>query len=541
MVDPAAHEFTPNPALEKDEADQTGFTESEQPVQSSEARSYSDAAASPFFPEFELIGSVLSFITGRASLAYRVIQALLVILGAALAIALPQALATAHGWGGPNTLLRVAGACFSLVPVFALYPLADARRCLHPGPPAADTDGPSDDDDRLVALRKLGAGMTRITDADAKGLNRWRKATVGFYGLFVVPVAVIIGIVVPVAIVAGGFITETTELVQVVALFVSLGLALATLVPIILFGWGISMKVAAALVRDEILEVVIPMEQVSPADDDAWQTKVVEPALALRGTLQRLSDGWGAGLAGLTMACWALALGFFTMAVNTPICVDADDLLEVPRGTSLIMNLACTIAFAVLPLFLGLDLAAISTRCDVMMAALNEVRLRHGESHHLRVTWLETGLQRQNGGQGPGFTARFFFDLAESDLDSGTVLNTEKLKKSGASLITGIVTVATYLIAIADEAAAKQEDAVTGICELGARNYTLVDRSLAPRCAKNKFITSAQPARSTGQLGDVDCETARAGRCHCLPLSAGPALDNSFVSGGNGGRMNESE
>ena len=479
--------FTPNPALEMGgedaAADQAESTESEPPVvsrrrrETSEAQSYSDAAASPFYPELGAVGRLLSFMTGRASLAYRAIQAFLVLVGAALAIILPGTYAEAVGWTAPNAMLRVSCACVGLGWVCALYPLADVRRCLHPGKPAAQDTGDHhpDDDDRLMALKKLGAGTTRITEADARSLNRWRRALVGFGGLFLVPLGVLFGIVVPIVLVASGSSTTTAALVQVVVIFVGVGLTVAIVVPILLFGWGISMKVAAALVNDEILEVIIQMEQVSPADDDAWQSKVVEPALALDGTLRRLSDGWGAGLASLTMACWAVALGGFTTALNTPLMVALGDLRGIPPGTLQTIYLVVTSVVAVLPLFIGLDLAAISTRCDVMMTALNNVRLRHGETYHLRVTWLETCLQRLNGGQGPGFTARFFFNLDDSDLDTGTVLNTEKLKKTGASLITAFAAVATYLIGIADEAATNQEDTNAGNCGLGAEDYALVE------------------------------------------------------------------
>ena len=93
-----------------------------------------------------------------------------------------------------------------------------------------------------------------------------------------------------------------------------------------------------------------------------------------------------------------------------------------------------------LPILLALDVAATSSRCDLLTDALNQVAISYGESCHLRVDYLLGALHRINRGQGLGF--RVF----------GAVIDRRRLMHAAAALAGGATTLITTLIALHEEA-----------------------------------------------------------------------------------------
>ena len=118
-------------------------------------------------------------------------------------------------------------------------------------------------------------------------------------------------------------------------------------------------------------------------NDEQWEAKVTQPALALREKFELLSHGWSGGLLGVTLGFWLMALAFFTLSL--------DPLLDENERAFLLSTVAF---FALLPFPLAMDIAGTSSWCDTLMAELNEARIKHGEASHLKIHCLETSLKQ---------------------------------------------------------------------------------------------------------------------------------------------------
>ena len=56
--------------------------------------------------------------------------------------------------------------------------------------------------------------------------------------------------------------------------------------------------------------------------------------------------------------------------------------------------LVTTTICAFLPLLLARNIATTSSYCDLLMAELNEARIKHGPVSHHKIRWLETALKQ---------------------------------------------------------------------------------------------------------------------------------------------------
>eukprot|EP01051_Picozoa_sp_SAG22_P003362 SAG22_NODE_162_length_16848_cov_16.978267_16_plen_254_part_00 len=214
------------------------------------------------------------------------------------------------------------------------------------------------------SLAKLGAGTKRINAKDARSLDQWAKVLTcvaappllfGVFIFFAVLGASIVGVV------SGKMTIEDRwrEGTLVWSFF---------MVPAYLFsmcavlplgcGWYLSLKTAAALARDDVAEVVA---QVTPAvleDDEAWSTRVAEPAIRLTGTMSDLSVGWGTGTGVSFIACWIFAGARFARLLDIMGQAEA-----VPLFTWLRTIFPC-LGFMLAPLLVSADVAAVSTQCE---------------------------------------------------------------------------------------------------------------------------------------------------------------------------------
>ena len=138
--------------------------------------------------------------------------------------------------------------------------------------------------------------------------------------------------------------------------------------------------------------------------------------------------------------CWSSAFGFLCNALNGAYCQGMDELRDAVPGTNQRYNLVVTCVLLPLPILLALDVAATSSRCDLLTDALNQVAISYGESCHLRVDYLLGTLHRINRGQGLGF--RVF----------GAVIDRRRLMHAAAALAGGATTLITTLIALHEEA-----------------------------------------------------------------------------------------
>jgi hypothetical protein len=160
--------------------------------------------------------------------------------------------------------------------------------------------------------------------------------------------------------------------------------------------WWHTLKIASALAGDDVDEVILKVRTTDLGDKDRWQSLVVLPALKLAThTMPTLSRGYGSALGFLTLANWCGAFATFCWY------------LEGRQMGSIV----CTGVFAVLPLLIALDVAACSSKCDVLRAELNDKRIKALNAglgaEVIEVIDLigrvDQALDRLNRGKGLGF------------------------------------------------------------------------------------------------------------------------------------------
>ena len=165
-----------------------------------------------------------------------------------------------------------------------------------------------------------------------------------------------------------------------------------------------SFRLASAIAREETSRVLHAATTVDPNDDAAWATQVQRPAFELGHICKTATDGWGRGLFGGSAFFWGGSLGWFANlhVLNTPyMYLEAHDISSGrdPGSTRNIFMLAL-ILLAMIPILLAGDIAATSSRCDMLSDSLNAVAVSNDPASHLKVDFLETRLRRMNRGQG---------------------------------------------------------------------------------------------------------------------------------------------
>ena len=256
----------------------------------------SNAVQSTVFPEWKKIGALLANEQGGPSLVCYALQGLWVAVGMASAVT-----SSAHG----HALHYIAGVLFGLGCAAAGQGVTSARVALMPG----------------GKLDQLGAGEVMVSEGDAASNARWRKGLLAFSAAAVLNGPVIIGIGV---FELPPFLRPGSPVVA--RMFFGLG-GLASIVgqPVILSGWWASMRTASCLCRDASVEVVKDVRAIDPKDEEQWEAKVTQPALALREKFELLSHGWSGGLLGGTLGCWLAALALFTASLDPLVDEDARD------------------------------------------------------------------------------------------------------------------------------------------------------------------------------------------------------------------------
>jgi hypothetical protein len=108
-----------------------------------------------------------------------------------------------------------------------------------------------------------------------------------------------------------------------------------------------------------------------------------------------------------------------------------DDILLVIHVVIAVMG----VLLVYVPISVATGPAEVSTECDKLLGELNNVRLLTlSPSIHARLSVLETGLAKMNGGQGMGF------------LLGMTVINKAQLTAVGRSLMSVIMLGSTYVL-----------------------------------------------------------------------------------------------
>jgi hypothetical protein len=154
--------------------------------------------------------------------------------------------------------------------------------------------------------------------------------------------------------------------------------------------WHHTLKIASALAGDDVDEVILKVRTTDLGDEDRWHNDVVAPALKLAThTMPTLSRGFGAALGFVTLACWSAGFATFCWYLESRKAV----------------NILITAVFAILPLLISLDVAACSSKCDVLRAELNDKRMKAVNARLPvdAISDLMSILMELNRGKGLGF------------------------------------------------------------------------------------------------------------------------------------------
>eukprot|EP01043_Picozoa_sp_COSAG02_P064089 COSAG02_NODE_9268_length_2272_cov_1.151334_2_plen_467_part_00 len=436
----------------------------------------SNAVQSHVFPEWKKIGALLANEAGGPSPVCYVAQGLCVAVGGAMFFA-------SVVLSGGRALYYIAGVLVGLcVPAFSLC-VTSTRVALMSG----------------GKLDQLGAGEVMVSEGDAASMARRRKGDIAF-SAFLALAGLCLTVLFFASFVLSWSEVPDDHVAAIRLVLLSAGLVDLTVAPAIGSGWPGSMRTASCLCRDAVVEVVKDVRATDPTDEEQWEARVSQPALALREKFELLSDGWSSGLLGVILGCWLLSLGQFARCLDPLIA-------QHERAR----DLASVAIFALIPFWIAMDIADTSSWCDTLMAELNDVRIKHGKAGHLNIQCLETSLKQlvrcpfkeylptsmqrqclplayrshasapwQNNGQGLGFVL------------AGSVLDKRSLKAAFVKLISTLSTVISYLLVLADDVATNTA-AGGAMCDLTAVQKATVRSVLAERnesCSYNMTVAS---------------------------------------------------
>ena len=388
------------------------------------------------------MGALMSSADGRPTLKYRAMQTLLLTFAVFGGLEYNDICAVYAGMDGPNSLLDLATGLFTGGVAVGLFLLESARVALQPDgalQALCEHVKPSDSESvaRTVQRWRVALG---VFSASFMLLGGWQLIA-GFRALFRLP----------------GLWMAWFELFLV-------GLSFIIVFPVLISGWWASMSIGSCLCRDAVNDVIAKAKVTDPAAEDGseWHAGVAAPALALRKTLNLLSDGWSRGMVALGGWMWLCAIAAFAMAVNKTYTDGYDHTFghRPDRARDTWFVIAAT--FAAVPMLLALDLAVTGQRCHKLMFELNEAGIRHGEAHPmvqpqsivgwLSIDWLIRSLKRLNKGNGLGFA---FGPLR-------TVIDLKTLGKITLLLFVPITTVFSYMVGMSDDANGANATAAQG-------------------------------------------------------------------------------
>jgi hypothetical protein len=171
--------------------------------------------------------------------------------------------------------------------------------------------------------------------------------------------------------------------------------------------WLLSLKVAAVLAEDSVIEVVKDVTLECVESDELFYPKVFQPCMDLaRSRMPLLSAGWGRGAAFACLIAWAASLSKFCRFLNK--LHDPYYIADKGQLAPFIRNFVPAVLYAIGPILVIMDLAAVSTMCDKLMDRINLVSTKctsveHLNKVHLRTFPMLTCMKELNTGQGLGF------------------------------------------------------------------------------------------------------------------------------------------
>eukprot|EP01049_Picozoa_sp_SAG25_P016597 SAG25_NODE_3884_length_938_cov_1.071514_1_plen_312_part_11 len=201
-------------------------------------------------------------------------------------------------------------------------------------------------------LTLLGAGETKIS---AKAMARLRRARGGV--LFVSIVFEMIGL---------GWLYNSTQVgsyslagrlitPEYATFLFFCGLSTCVSLPLLVFPFVLSLKMAAVLASDAVSELKQLIEKIQPTDPQ-FEAQVIPAVKKLcSSTMPLVSQGWGAGVGGVFVGCYTFAVGYFALFLEN----------RQPISMGL-----CVFAI-LLPMAIAYDVALASSECDELADTLN--------------------------------------------------------------------------------------------------------------------------------------------------------------------------
>ena len=268
-------------------------------------------------------------------------------------------------------------------------------------------------------LQQLGAGTQKASRQAVQMLNFWRRCAyfalvfIGGFGIMIGPMW---GWFIYMNWFGGGThdrdmdgqletFTNAQAIMNII-FFVSMNIMVWGIWPGCLF-WLLSLKVAAVLAEDSVIEVVKDVTLESVGSDETFYPKVFEPCMNLaRKQIPRLSAGWGRGAAFACLIAWCSTLAKFCRFLSK--LHDPFYIAEEGQLAPFLRHFVPAVLYAIGPIVVIMDLAAVSTMCDKLMDRINLVSTECTSVEHLNKVYKRTNpmltcLKELNTGQGLGF------------------------------------------------------------------------------------------------------------------------------------------
>lgn len=248
--------------------------------------------------------------------------------------------------------------------------------------------------------------------------------------------------------------------------------------------WLLSLKVAAVLAEDGVLDVVkdVTLDSVD-SDDETFYLKVFQPCMTLaRKRMPILSAGWGRGAAFACLVAWSYSFAKFCRFLNS--LHNPDYISEYGQLAPFVRNFIPSLLYAVGPILVITDLAAVSTLCDRLMNRINLVNAECTSVAQLaevyrRINPLLKCLKELNTGQGLGFCVY------------SIVVDTKTLNKLGLAMISTFATVVPIVLALQpDPQVVSTSEHVGAECTFTSQQVAVIQAAIGPNftCSSNMTV-----------------------------------------------------
>jgi hypothetical protein len=227
----------------------------------------------------------------------------------------------------------------------------------------------------------------------------------------------------------------STEVMLLVTLMVVVvGLPFGCVLP----AWALSLRLGAAHATAAIEAIEERTADAPGFTDTEWMERIRLPAAQLaRETMPALAQ-WGFSLAVIFAGCGVASLlrvpGVVAFSSQLDDNCPGDKCTNTATGVA--GNVFLAVAFAALPLLVALIPAQVTTRCELLLERLNDMRPEGDAVLHNRVLELEIYLRNTNRGKGLGFVL------------FGTVINRRALAQLAAAVFGVLIPGMTFLIGL---------------------------------------------------------------------------------------------